>query len=193
MIASEPKTKVLTYEDYMAEEPIMRRYDIIDGVRTFMTNPTVRHQDILLSLADAFRTYQRATKRGKVIVSPCDILISRQPFRTRQPDLLFISRERLGDRSADDPSPLAPAPEIVVEILSPSNTPRSLKSKILEYCSAGALECWLVSSDSETVDVLRLTPGGPEPLARYSYDQTVQSAVLPDLAIKVADIFEIET
>jgi Uma2 family endonuclease len=39
-------TERLTYEQYLAEPEIRRRYDIIDGVRVFMTNPTIQHQEI---------------------------------------------------------------------------------------------------------------------------------------------------
>ena len=41
-------TDRLTYEQYMAEPEIRRRYDILDGVRVFMTNPTIQHQKIYL-------------------------------------------------------------------------------------------------------------------------------------------------
>src|SRR4051794_36925669 len=110
-------TERLTYEQYMAEEEIRKRYDIIDGVRIFMTNPTIRHQGIQGNVYVALRVWWQSRGSGRVILAPCDVLIRRSPLRTRQPDLLFISQERLGGRSLDDPTPLAPAPELVIEIL----------------------------------------------------------------------------
>jgi hypothetical protein len=48
-------SSLLTYEQYMAEKEIYRRYDILDGVRIFMTNPNARHQRIVLRIARHLR------------------------------------------------------------------------------------------------------------------------------------------
>src|SRR5260370_22361573 len=103
-------TDRLTYEQYMAEPEIRRRYDILDGVRIFMTNPTIRHQKIQANVHRGFYAWQQVSRAGEVVQAPCDVLIRRNPLRTRQPDVLFISQERLGNRDLDDPSPLDPAP-----------------------------------------------------------------------------------
>src|SRR5579871_2452219 len=102
--------KLLTYEQYMAEGEINRRYEIVDGVRT-VTNPTRRHQDIAGNLYERFRQYQRTRKHGRTFQPPCDVLITEIPLRIRQPDVLFMSQERLAQNPpADDPAPLNPAP-----------------------------------------------------------------------------------
>ena len=182
-------TDRLTYEQYMAEEEIRKRYDIIDGVRIFMSNPSIRHQKIQGNVYSGLRAWRQAGRNGEVILAPCDVLIRRSPFRTRQPELLFISRERLGDRSLDDPSPLEPAPELVIEILSPSNIGRALEDKLADYARAGVLECWIVSQTSQTVEVLRMTPEGSDPVAVHSMGETVQSITFPELTMAVADVF----
>lgn len=184
--------KVLTYEDYMTEGEVNRRYDILDGVRIFMTQPTVGHQEIALNIAELLRTYQRRSKRGRTIIAPCDVLIRYQPLRTRQPDVLFISRERYGARVPQDATPLSPAPEIAVEVLSSSETRAIRESKIADYCSVDVKECWVVNPDNETVEVLRLTPNGPEQAALYASGQTLQSISFPDLRLALEDIFRIE-
>jgi Uma2 family endonuclease len=184
--------KELTYEDYMSEGEINRRYDIIDGVREYMTNPTVRHQDVNGNIYDAFRRFQRTSRIGRTIMAPCDILISRKPLRTRQPDALFISRERFGDKDVNDPAPLQPAAELVVEILSPSEHRASRLAKIKDYCRAGVVECWIVSPQAETVEILRLTQITHETVQIYGHDQTLTSISFPDLSIKVADIFALD-
>ena len=81
----------LTYEQYLVEGEINQRYDIVDGVRDWMPNPTRQHQRIALNIAESFRVYERATRRGETIIAACDVLIQRNPLRTRQPDVLFIS------------------------------------------------------------------------------------------------------
>jgi Uma2 family endonuclease len=181
--------KELTFEDYMSEGEINRRYDIIDGKREYMTNPSVRHQEVAGNIYDALRTFQKSHRFGRTIMAPCDILISRKPLRTRQPDALFISRERFGDKDPKDPAPLPRAPELVVEVLSPSEGRSARLAKVKDYCKAGVLECWIVSPQAETVEVLRLTQIAHESVEVYGHDQTVTSIAFPDLSIKVADIF----
>lgn len=182
-------TELLTYEQYMAEPEIRKRYDIIDGVRIFMTNPTIGHQKVLGNVYSGFRAWQQISRSAEVVQAPCDVLIHRSPLRTRQPDVLVISQERLGGRNLDDPSPLEPAPELVVEVLSPSNTPGPLREKIADYCRVGVLECWIVDRTLRTVEVLRLTPRGSEPAAVYTAGETAQSLTFPDLTLAVADVF----
>src|SRR5262249_27309366 len=151
----------LTYEDYMQEEETNFRYDILDGVRITMTNPTRLHQKAAMNIARHFQDYERATHSGEALIAPCDVLITRVPLRTRQPDVLFISKAQLA-KCADpaDPSALEAAPELVVEILSPSETRKVREDKIRDYCAIGVKECWLVLMGAKTVEVLRLTLDG---------------------------------
>lgn len=180
---------LLTYEQYMAEGEINRRYDILDGERVFMTNPSVGHQDICFNIATPLKIYGRSSGRGRMILAACDVLIRYAPLRTRQPDVLFISHERFGSRDVFDPAPLSPAPELVVEVLSPSDTIRVLDSKIADYCSVGVLECWVVSPGMQTVEVMRLSPQGAVSQAVYAMGETLHSPTFPDLTLTVAEIF----
>jgi Uma2 family endonuclease len=180
---------LLTYEAYLAEGEVFQRYDILDGVR-HVTNPTRRHQDILLNVAELFRGYQRASGVGRTLIAPCDLLITQVPLRTRQPDVLFISHERLSRcPPATDPAPLEVGPELVVEILSPSETASARAGKLRDYCAIGVDECWIVYPDAERVEVLRLTVAGAEPVAGYGRDVELRSQVLPGLALPVAALF----
>ncbi len=180
---------LLTYEQYMSEEPTHQRYEIVDGVRVIV-NPTRKHQDVLLNIAELFRSYQRRSRVGKTIIAPCDVLIRRNPLRVRQPDVLFISHEQLAKcGEEDDPAPLEAAPELVVEILSPSDYRSALREKIEDYCAAGVKECWIVSPQAETVEVLRLSAEGAETVEIYGISQTLTSVTYPDLTLAVESIF----
>ena len=187
-IAIQNLSQLLTYEQYLNEGVIKLRYDILDGVR-IVSNPTSRHQDILLNLGEAFRDYQRKQKTGRVQIAPRDVLIWRAPLRTRQPDVLFISMTRLAQNPpSTDPAPISPAPELVVEILSPSDTKKVLAAKIADYQSVNVLECWVVSLRARTVEVLSLTAEEVESVRVYDETETVQSVQFPDLQVAVADI-----
>ena len=179
----------LTYEQYMAEPEIRRRYDILDGERVFMTNPTIQHQEIQGNVYAGLRAWRLTGGPGRVIPAPCDILIRRSPLRTRQPDVLVISYERLGNRSLTDPAPLEPAPELVVEILSPSDTRSVLNDKLADYAKVDVKECWVVYPVSQTVEVLLFALAGTETAATYRTGEVVQSITFPTLTLAVADVF----
>ena len=181
---------LLTYEDYLSEGEINLRYEILDGERFFMANPTRRHQIYLRRIARPMEDYAEASGRGQAIVAPCDVLITRAPLRTRQPDVLFISRERLAQNPpVDNPAPLDPAPELVVEIVSPSDTPAVLSEKLADYGSVDVRECWVVRHALQTIEVMRLTRERAESVAIYNLGSMVQSVVFPALSVSTLAVF----
>ena len=187
-------TRPLTYDEYLAEETIRARYDVLDGIRHFMPSPTERHQDIVMNLAEQFRRFQRAFPVGKTSLAPRDVLVTRKPLRVRQPDVMFISSERLARNGASDaPGGYDPAPELIVEIISPSDTPAVLAAKIADYCRVNVRECWIVrpqTGTTGTVEVMRLfVDGATETAAVYGAGETVRSEAFPGLSVAVADIF----
>lgn len=188
---TEAPAATLTYEAYMAEPEVQGRYDIVNGVRIIMPGATWDHQTIVLNLADMLRQYARTTGAGKTNVAPFDVLIRRTPkLQTRQPDVLFVSSARLaqvGGRPVK--GPLEAAPELVIEIISDSETQRILEDKIADYISIGVDECWVVRPDAGTVEVLALTPDGARSVAMVGEGQAVASGVFAGLAVAVADVF----
>ena len=186
-----PKTYELTYDAYMAEPEIQGRYDIVNGVRIFMPGASRRHQRIADSITQLLRAFEQQTGLGISVSAPYDVLIRRSPrIQTRQPDVLFVSHARLTQNSSDsEEGPLEVAPELVVEVISSSETQRILSDKIADHISIGANECWVVQPDNATVEVLTLTPNGAISAAVYSQGERVQSVVFAGLTAPVADIF----
>lgn len=185
-----PPAALLTYEDYMAEEEINRRYDILDGVRIYMTNPTRNHQRILRNIANGFAVYEEQFHQGEVIIAACDVLITRTPLRTRQPDVLFMSNARLAlNPPPDNPAPLSPAPELVVEILSPSDTRSVLTGKLRDYASVGVEECWVISPARRTAEVLQWDGQMWQSVATYGAGESVVSVTFAGLTVSVDAIF----
>lgn len=183
-------SKMLTYEQYMAEGEVHARYDIIDGERRLITNPTRRHQRVVGNIYDPLRAYEKQGGRGQVILAPCDILISQNLLQTRQPDVLFISSERLAQNGDEnEPAPLVAAPEVVVEVLSDTEYRSIREAKIRDYCAVGVREAWMVSPQAETVEILSLSADGAETVAIYGRHQTLQCLTFPDLTIPLAEIF----
>jgi len=201
MAVAEPKidvpgiTRPMTYEEYMAGPEEMARYDILDGWKVYrlygdnlMPSPTRRHQDIALNIAEAFRSFERKFRNGKTIIAPSDVQITYQPLRSRQPDILFIGNDRLAQNlPAEEYGPLAPAPELVLEILSPSDTHSVLASKIADYRTVDVREIWIVRAVEQTVDVLTLLD---DSIQTYGPGEIAQSQIFPGLTVTIDTIFQ---
>ncbi len=181
----------LTYDAYMAEPETEGRYSIINGVREDMAGASYRHQRVSKNISRAFDRYEEASGLGITVYAPFDVFIRRFPkLQTRQPDVLFISHLRLAlGGGVPVKGPFNAAPELVVEIISDSETQRILGDKLADYGEIGVDECWVVRPDAETVEVLMLTPGGAQSIAVYGPSGAVQSAVFVGLTVSAADVF----
>jgi Uma2 family endonuclease len=190
-MAIAPTVEKLTYEAYLAEPESNLRCEILDGERV-MSNPTRRHQEIVMEIAFALYQYAREAKDCKAILAPSDILIRRYPLRVREPDVYLISTERLAQSPPDtDPAPLEVAPELVVEVLSPSETRRAIMEKMEDYRSVGVLECWLVHPEEGTLEVLRLDEAGTHFAGIYGGAERVVSLAFPGLEFLAKSAFPV--
>ena len=187
----------LTYDEYLSSPVEKCRYDILDGEKIYrrygvadMTSPSRLHQQVQGNLYLLLREYATRTRWGQALLAPCDLLITKIPLRVRQPDLLLISRERL-DRNppANDPAPLSPAPELVIEIASPSDRSGVLAAKLADYRTADVREVWVVNLESRTVELFALSDEAIESVAVRRVGETLAAATVPDLAISVEAIF----
>ena len=187
--------KQLSYEEYLEEyrtEPPSRQpCFILDGVKIMPPAPRPIHQIIIHRLELLFGDFERSEDTIRVIPAPVDVLISRAPLRTRQPDLLLMSADRyLQSGVPDMEGPITVAPELVVEVLSPSETLRSINEKIADFQFIGVQECWLVSIEAGTVEILVLTADERRSVALYGRGQEARSLVFPDLTLSVTRVFE---
>lgn len=188
MAIAEPK--LMSYEDYLKEGETNWHYDIIDGVRVDMASPTAYHQRIAQKITRLLEDYETAGQ-GLTFAAPCDVQITLFPLRTRQPDVMFVSNERLGDRPLSAPPPLDAVPELVVEVISDSDRERVLNAKLADFDTIGVDECWIVRPDDKTVEVLQSAQNGWEQAAIYSENETAVSLALPGLGIPVSGIFRV--
>lgn len=180
-------TQKLTYEEFLQLPETKQRYEVIDGELRFMSpGPTTQHQRILRNLFLLLYRFVETHSLGEVLFAPLDILIRRAPLRTRQPDLLFVSQQRQGIIGNQH---IESGPDLVVEILSPSHTRASVEEKLDDYWTIQVQECWLVSPEAGTVEVLRHAPHGFERAGLYGRGDEITSAVLPELRVLVADIW----
>jgi Uma2 family endonuclease len=182
----------LTYEDYLAMPAMHQRYEIIDGELMMAASPIPIHQWIIGNIYRVLHTFVSLHRLGIVLMAPLDIVIRRDPLRTRQPDLLFLSAARSGITEGAQLRGLQllqQAPDLVIAILSPTNARRDINQKIEDYRSIGVLEGWIVSPEAFTVEVVRLSAEGLQTVDIFGTGMTVRSEVLAGLSLPVAEVF----
>src|SRR3990172_11022780 len=114
----------MTYDQYCLLPEDGKQYELIDGELCMTPAPRPKHQEIVLRIAQELDGFVRKNGLGKVFVSPVDVLLDRHTVV--QPDVLFISQSRV---SIVGEEAIEGAPDLVVEVLSPSTFYKDLRKK----------------------------------------------------------------
>ena len=186
------RTEKLTFEAYLALPETKQRYEIVDGVLMMPPAPTPDHQWVMMEIATRLKSFVEERDIGVVLAAPVDLLIQRVPLRTRQPDILYLNAQRTGIRGRAELRGLQfleIPPDLVVEVLSPSNTRRDVESKLEDYRKVGVLECWLVSPEAETVEVVGLSGEGITTSGVFGVDGSLRSQVLGEFTLQLREVF----
>lgn len=188
---SQPKENGFTYGHYLLW-PEEERWELITGVPYNMTPaPSRRHQKIQAALLTDFFTYLD-DKECEVYGAPFDVRLpegeeKEDEIRTVvQPDVLVVC----DPRKLDEKGCLG-APDLIIEITSPSTAGKDLKEKLDLYERRGVREYWIVHPTDETVMVFRLNAQSRyERPDIYAKDDTVPVGILPDFSIALEKIFK---
>lgn len=181
-MATEPKTTGLTYEDLQAFPDDNLRRELIDGDLIVTPAPGGRHQDAVTELLVALVLYAREYG-GKAQPAPRDVFFS--DTTVVEPDVLFVSAERLNRMEERF---VRGAPDIVIEVSSPSTRRLELHGKRELYERHGVPEYWYVDLESDRIEVYRLDGGAygnPHLLGRR---EILESPLAPGLSIPVDDV-----
>jgi Uma2 family endonuclease len=142
-----PKPRLLGYEDYVRfTPPDSGNYELHNGLIIYRVTPVPLHQIVLTNLLTEMTVYVKKHKLGRMLPAPMDTVFTLNDVL--QPDLLYLSKERLHLVGAKK---IEGAPDLVVEILSPSNHSKEMGSKKLIYELSGVREYWLVNLDKKTL------------------------------------------
>ena len=189
---TEATKKKISFEDYLLMPEINHPYEIIDGEFMPSPAPIPAHQRMSANIFIRLKEHVEAKDLGVVFYAPIDIILQRHPLRTRQPDVLFIHKNKLsgtGFDAIEELQILEIAPDLVVEVLSSSDTEKVLSGKLSDYQRIGVKECWLVSREARSVEVLQLTKEQSQSLGHFGLGETIQSKVFPDFQLAVNTIF----
>ena len=173
-----------TYEDYRTT-PDDQRYELLDGDLIMVPAPNVKHQRVQGNLYYHLRLFITEHELGELLLAPCDVVLS--DGDVVQPDLLFVSRERAHLLSGGED--VRGAPDLVIEILSPSTADKDRGTKRELYGAHGVAEYWLVDPMAETVSIYRRRAGRLTATRTFNREETLRSPLLSGLELHLDDIF----
>ena len=147
-----------TFEDYLAiPEDSSRRYEIVAGELFVTPTPRPRHQDVVTNLTILLGNLVREQRLGKVTVGGITVRLADDTVL--EPDLIFVRSDRLD--IIDPVRGVVGPPDLVVEVLSPSNRGYDRNLKRRHYLEFGVRELWIVDADECSIEVWR--PGARHP------------------------------
>src|SRR5439155_10454554 len=160
-----------------------QRYEIIDGDLLMAPPPDTWHQSWLGSLFRVLDAHICKQNLGKLFVSPVDVVLS--PENTVQPDLVFISTHnlRIVQRRA-----IFGAPDLLVELISPSSVRRDRYDKKRLNARFGVKEYWIGDPANKALEILTLKSGNYELHRSAEQKGKLTSLLLPGLEFDLSEI-----
>lgn len=179
-----PKDRTWTYDDYAALPDDGNRYEVIEGELVMAPAPRVSHQQCLMNLILVVGPHVKSHGLGEVLAAPCDVVLDQR--NVLQPDLIFISNARAEVVTEKN---LQGAPDLAVEILSPSSLRRDRVQKMRIYARHAVPHLWLLDAQARTLEefvldgsTYRLTSTGQD-------DDVFHPALFPGLDIPLKEVW----
>jgi Uma2 family endonuclease len=176
-----------TYADYKAWElKPGERFELIYGDAYAMSAPNMMHQSICTMLTGEFYNFLKG-KPCRPFVAPVDVRLFYEEDESDdtvvQPDLIVVCDPvKIGEEGCRG------APDLVIEILSPSNTAFEMERKLYLYWEAGVKEYWVVNPQNKQISAYRLKDSRYV-MQAYQLQDTITSMALPGLEIPLSVIF----
>ena len=183
-MGDEPAPFLLTLEEFYAQPEGPPDHEFEEGKLIDMPRPHPRHQAILRELVAEITIYLRSKPIG-TLWPEVDVQISRS--RVYAPDLVFLAAENR-ERLRQTEGRIVGAPDLVVEIVSPSSASRDRVAKFNAYRQAGVPWYWLVDGESLVVEEFHLTSEGYLAIARVAAGGTFQPQLFPGLQINLTNL-----
>jgi Uma2 family endonuclease len=159
--------------------------ELIRGVLKTRLPPSVDHGEVATNIAVLLKLWCRQHDAGGWVGAESGFLLARDPDTLRGPDVSYV-------RAARIPATGRPYPfweqfaDLVVEVVSPSDTAEEIETKVTEYLEAGTPEVWVVYPQQREVLVHRLD----DTARRLRAEQEITSPVLPHFSHRVAEFFD---
>ena len=172
----------LTLADYEKIPADGYRHEIIEGEEFVTPSPEVPHQRVSRNLESLLHVHVSRERLGEVLAAPTDVVLSDTDVVV--PDLVFVSAANAAIVTRKN---IQGAPDLVVEILSPSTASIDRGAKRVLYERAGVREYWIVDPDAKTLEIHEF--GSPRRTRVHKEGQSFTSALLPGLTIRLDELF----
>lgn len=184
-VLTPPAVKLLTADEF-AERFADRRFELVRGVPVETPVPNMRHGLICSTISRLMGNFVADQGLGRVMSNDSFVKVEHDPDSLRGADVLFVSYERLPKGPVPD-GVLDVIPELVVEVVSPSDLWTELLGNAEEYLTAGVKVVVILDPKTETASVYR--PGVNQNVFRRADTLSVPD-VLPGFSVPVAKLFE---
>lgn len=183
-MASLPNSKAVTYEEWLRMPEVTDAIEeVVNGEIRMIPEPKWKHHRII-ELTQRALERQVDTDRFSFAEAGFSLVIRKSPQRTRVPDLAIIELATLIEQDGYIHS----TPQLLVEVLSPSNTRREREEKLNDYAAIGVPEVWVISPEARTVEVLYLEDG----FLRSSHvlvNGALTPKLFPQVSVEIAKIW----
>jgi Uma2 family endonuclease len=174
----------ISYADLARMPEDGRRYELYDGEVFVVPAPFARHQVTQHRVVQALDAYAKQSG-GFAVDSPIDIVFSE--YDVLQPDVVFFTAARR--QLIDLDRVIRDAPDLCVEVLSPSTASTDRGKKMQMFARYGVPEYWIVDPVATTIEIYELEAGRFELRRTISGDDAVTSRTLPGCSFVASSIF----
>lgn len=178
------RTRLMTAEEFFELDVPDGKAELVRGRLVRMSFPGGQHGVIAVRIAARLLSFVEANSLG-FVTAETGFILTRDPDTVRGPDVAFVSFERLGGQPV--PEKFWPfAPDLAIEVISPSQRPKQIREKVQDWFAAGARRVWLFYPRTRNVYVLR----SPTDVQILGPDDTLSGDdVLPGFSCPVAAFF----
>ena len=185
-VETPPEQKIWTDAEFMALNRDGHRYELVNGELMDMGNSGAKHGYIAVILSAALFNSVSTRKLGAIFDS--STAFKMKSGNKRSPDVSFMAKERLQGLDDLPDGFLEGAPDLAVEILSPSNTVEEIHNKLVEYFDNGSRLVWVIHPKEQYVLVYR-SAQEPDRLLK-SADSLDGEDIVPGFTLPVAELFQ---
>ncbi len=178
-------TRTVTYEEYLQmPECEIGKEEVVDGEIVTMPPAVPRHARLINNLLRQINP-ALPLDRFEVLGSSFGIVIRKQPLAVRNPDIAIY---RIESYLAAD-NLVQSAPQLVIEVLSPSNTRREMDRRLRDYAEIAVPEVWILSPEAQTAEIL-LLHGSDYSDRRLLNEGVLSPALIPELILQIAPLWQ---
>jgi Uma2 family endonuclease len=180
------EVQLMTADELLAMPDDGFVYELIKG-ELIKVSPPPGHEHglVAMNIAGPLYSYTKSKNLGNVYAAETGFLLEQDPDTVRAPDVAFVRRERIQKAGTVEGYWIG-APDLAVEVLSPSDTVRRIEGKVAEWLESGSRLVWVVSPKMHTVTVYRSLT---EIVVLTEKDTLDGGDVVPGFQIPIAEIF----